>query len=62
MSNKRKSKKKLGVKCQCQDPAVARPPSLLRKVQCKKCGMFFTTNRDDERNDSDICLNCRSRR
>ncbi|HII83736.1 MAG TPA: hypothetical protein HA271_02610 [Methanobacterium subterraneum] len=62
MSDKRKSKIKVGVKCQCQDHAVARPPSRLRKVQCKKCGMFFTTNRDDEHKDSNICLSCRSRR
>lgn len=61
MSKKRNSKIKVGVKCQCQDPAVARPPSRLRKVQCKKCGIFFTTNRD-EAEGYDLCFKCRSQR
>ncbi|MDO5835044.1 MAG: hypothetical protein Q4P17_00890 [Methanobacterium sp.] len=60
MSNKKNNKIKIGVKCQCHGPAVPRPPSHLRRVQCKQCGMLFTTNRDEECKDSDICLNCRS--
>ena len=45
MVKKRESNIKVGITCKCQDAAVARPPSLLRKVQCKKCGIFFRTNR-----------------
>lgn len=40
MAKKRKSNIKVGITCKCQDAAVARPPFLLRKVQCKKCGIF----------------------
>jgi len=61
MSKKRKNKIKVGVKCQCQDPAVTRPPSRLRKVQCKKCGILFTTNRD-KAEDYDLCFKCRSKK
>ncbi|HNR25870.1 MAG TPA: hypothetical protein PKI66_04040 [Methanobacteriaceae archaeon] len=42
------------VTCQCQPPAVERPPSILRSVQCPDCGKFFRTNRQ-----VDHCFKCR---
>nr|WP_054858299.1 hypothetical protein [Methanobacterium formicicum] len=42
MVKKRESNIKVGITCKCQDAAVARPPSLLRKVQCKKMWYFFS--------------------
>ncbi|MBI4814513.1 MAG: hypothetical protein HY802_09695 [Methanobacterium sp.] len=62
MSKKRKSRIKVGVTCQCQDPAVDRPTSHLTKVQCKKCGMIFRTNRDRDSESPDLCFKCRNRR
>ncbi|EKF86863.1 hypothetical protein [Methanobacterium formicicum] len=58
---KRKSKIKLGVTCQCKKPAVPRSSSVLRKVQCKKCGIIFSTNRDENSDEGDICFKCRKR-
>ncbi|MBF4475102.1 MULTISPECIES: hypothetical protein [Methanobacterium] len=60
MVKKRESNIKVGITCKCQDAAVARPPSLLRKVQCKKCGIFFRTNR--AKDGPDLCFNCRTGR
>ncbi len=53
----RKSKIMVGVKCQCQDWAVQRPVSLIRKLICKKCGKEFKTNRE-----VNICFNAKSKK
>ncbi|WP_171899136.1 hypothetical protein [Methanobacterium congolense] len=47
-----KSKKMVGVRCQCQERAVKRK-KLLRRVRCRRCGKLFTTNREEE-----ICFDC----
>jgi len=62
MAKKRESKVKVGVTCQCQDPAVPRPPKLLRKTQCKDCGKIFQTNRPLNEKGVDRCLKCRTKR
>lgn len=66
MAKKRKIKKNnkimVGVTCQCQEPAVARPPSILRKTQCKICGKIFQTNRDINNNALDLCFRCKTKR
>jgi formylmethanofuran dehydrogenase subunit E len=62
MAKKGKSKIKVGVSCQCQDPAVARPSSHLMKVQCKKCGLIFRTNRDRNSEGYDLCFKCMNKR
>ncbi|MEN6329158.1 MAG: hypothetical protein ABFC91_02580 [Methanobacteriaceae archaeon] len=50
---KKKIRSQIAVTCQCQAPAVEKPPSILRRVQCIGCGKFFRTNRD-----VDICFSC----
>jgi hypothetical protein len=51
----RKSKRtiKLAVTCQCQERAVSWPESELRKVQYRRCGKIFRTNRHE-----DFCFDC----
>jgi hypothetical protein len=51
--SKKKSKKMIGVTCQCEEPAVARPPSNLRRVSCSVCGKIFQTD-----GDKDLCFEC----
>ncbi|GAB4307925.1 MAG: hypothetical protein Kow0019_04030 [Methanobacteriaceae archaeon] len=53
MSKKVKSRKMVGIKCQCQDRAVERKKFLLREIQCQKCGKLFKTNRE-----VDLCFLC----
>lgn len=59
---KKENKVMVGVTCQCQDSAVTKPPTLLRKTQCKVCGKIFKTNRDPNKNGQDICFNCKKSR
>lgn len=50
----KKSKKiEIGIKCQCQNRAVDRPESMLKKARCKKCGKIFSTN-----DNIDFCFDC----
>jgi hypothetical protein len=49
-----KSKKSVGITCQCKDWAVERPKSMLREVVCPKCHRVFRTNREDP-----TCFNCK---
>lgn len=66
MSKKRRigknSKIRVGVTCNCQKPALPRPPKLLRNAQCKVCGQIFKTNRDLSSDGADICFECRNKR
>ncbi|MCE5214205.1 MAG: hypothetical protein LLF83_05745 [Methanobacterium sp.] len=41
------------ITCQCQERAVKRPESILKKVQCRKCGKIFRTNQEKE-----LCFDC----
>jgi hypothetical protein len=52
-----KSKKMVGIRCQCHDHAVERKKFLLRKTYCKKCGKIFKTNRE-----VDLCFECEKKR
>jgi len=53
MGQKKKSKKMVGVKCQCKEPAVARSPSKLHRISCSVCGKIFLTNKD-----KNLCFAC----
>ncbi|MGV8144529.1 MAG: hypothetical protein ACP5OJ_07965 [Methanothermobacter sp.] len=56
MSSKRKKSQKkvsIGIRCQCEDRAVKRPDSMLKKVFCRKCRKIFWTNED-----RDLCFDC----
>ncbi|MDI6643860.1 MAG: hypothetical protein QME14_02290 [Methanobacteriaceae archaeon] len=57
MPRKSKSKKMVGIRCQCQDRAVERKKFLLRDTHCKKCGRLFKTNRD-----VDLCFLCENKK
>lgn len=58
----KKNKVMVGVTCQCQEPAVARPPTHLRRTQCKVCGNVFKTNRESIPGKDDVCLNCKNKK
>ncbi|HOI40795.1 MAG TPA: hypothetical protein PL168_08705 [Methanobacterium sp.] len=62
MKTKNNNKIMIGVSCQCQKPAISRPSSHLRKVQCQKCGKIFKTNRDLNHQGLYTCCKCRERK
>ncbi len=55
MVKKTKSSKKINIaiKCQCEDRAVPRPESLLKRVTCRECGKTYKTNSNTK-----VCFNC----
>jgi hypothetical protein len=57
MVKKKKSKKMIEVTCQCEEPAVARAPSKLRRVSCSVCGKIFQTD-----GDKDLCFACEKKK
>jgi hypothetical protein len=50
---RKKNKKMVGVTCQCEEHAVARPASKLHKISCSVCGKIFQTNQY-----KDLCFAC----
>jgi hypothetical protein len=57
MARKKKSMKMVGVSCQCEEHAVARPPSKLHRISCSVCGKIFQTNKD-----KDLCFACEKKK
>ncbi|HIH70517.1 MULTISPECIES: hypothetical protein [Methanothermobacter] len=51
------TKKMVGIRCQCSDPAVKRRGSGMRTVMCPICGRIYRTDREDQ-----VCFNCRKGR
>ncbi|QUH23353.1 hypothetical protein HYG87_06055 [Methanobacterium alkalithermotolerans] len=54
---RKKSKKMVGIRCQCQDRPVAIKKENLHTVQCPVCLKVYKSNRQDP-----ICFSCNSKR